>query len=266
MIDATTLFSDGKGYERMMGRWSRLVGDEFLGWLDAPKGAHWLDVGCGNGAFTEEIVARCAPAAVAAIDPSEGQLAFARTRPATAVVDFRNAGAQELPFPGESFDVAVMALAISFVPDPQHAVIEMARVVRPGGIVATYMWDFAAGGSPLNPVVEAMKSLGLDPPLPPHPEASRTDVLQSLLEGAGLQSIEARPISITVVFSSFDDFWESNSLPVGPVGKAVDAMSPAAKVELRVRLREQFPIDAEGRISFESRANAIKGRVPKATS
>lgn len=264
MIDATALFSDGKGYERMMGRWSRLVGAEFLAWLDAPSGVRWLDVGCGNGAFTEELVARCAPAAVAAIDPSDGQLAFARTRPGTAMVDFRNAGAQELPFPSASFDVAVMALVISFVPDPPGAVIEMARVVRPGGIVATYMWDFATGGAPLNPVVDAMKSLGIDPPLPPQTEASRSDVLQNLWQGAALESIETRPISITVTFSNFDDFWESNSLPIGPLGKAIEAMPTAAKEALRVRLGEQLPIAADGRISFEARANAIKGRVPNA--
>ena len=266
MMDATALFSDGKGYERHMGRWSRLVGEEFLAWLDAPKGVHWLDVGCGNGAFTEELVARCAPAAVSAVDPSEGQLAFARIRPGTAMVDFRNAGAQELPFPSATFDVAVMALVISFVPDPACAVIELARVVRPGGIVATYMWDFAAGGTPLKPVVEAMRALGLDPPLPPRTEASRSDVLQDLWERAGLESIEARPISITVAFSNFDDFWESNSVPIGPLGKAIEAMSPAAKEALRVRLSEQLPIAADGRIAFESHANAIKGRVPKTTA
>jgi SAM-dependent methyltransferase len=262
MIDATDLFSDGKGYERYMGRWSRLVGEEFLGWLAAPEGLRWLDVGCGNGAFTEDIVARSAPAAVAAIDPSEGQLAFARTRPGTEKVDFRGASAQELPFPSASFDLAVMALVISFVPDPPGAVIEMARVTRPGGIVAAYMWDFASGGAPFNPVVVAMRSLGIDVPLPPRIEASRSEVLHGLWEGAGLESIEARPISITTAFPSFEDFWQTNSMPVGPLGKAIEAMSPAAKEALRLRVREQLSTSADGRIAFESRANAIKGRVP----
>ena len=77
------LFTDGEVYERMMGRWSRLAGETFLAWLDLSKGLRWLDVGCGNGAFTEEIVARCAPATVMAIDPSDQQLAFARIRRAT---------------------------------------------------------------------------------------------------------------------------------------------------------------------------------------
>jgi len=255
-------FGDGKAYERLMGRWSRLVGAQFIAWLDAPKGVRWLDVGCGNGAFTEELVTRCAPAAVVAIDPSEGQLAFARTRPATAMLDFRAAGAHELPFPDASFDVAVMALVISFVPDPARAVAEMARVVRPGGIVATYMWDFENAGAPVSPVSAAMRSLGLAAPGPPAPEASRSEVLHDLWERAGLESIESRPISITVAFPDFDDCWESNSLPVGPVGVAIEAMSATAKDELRTRLREQLPIATDGRIAYESRANAIRGRVP----
>jgi ubiquinone/menaquinone biosynthesis C-methylase UbiE len=83
------LFTDGLAYERMMGRWSRLVGESFLAWLDIPKGLRWLDVGCGNGAFTEEIIARSAAVAVTAIDPSEDQLAFARARPGAKMAKFQ---------------------------------------------------------------------------------------------------------------------------------------------------------------------------------
>jgi ubiquinone/menaquinone biosynthesis C-methylase UbiE len=135
------LFSNGDGevYERLMGRWSRLVGKAFLAWLGPAKRLQWLDVGCGNGAFTEEIIAHCAPATVTAIDPSEDQLAFARTRPQASIADFRIGDAQALLFGDASFDIAIMALVISFLPDPAKAVAEMARVVRSGGWVATYM-------------------------------------------------------------------------------------------------------------------------------
>jgi hypothetical protein len=110
-----------------------------------------------------------------------------------------------------------------------------------------------------------MRSLGLDPPNPPHPEASRSDALQEFWHVAGLESIEERLISITVAFSNFEDFWDSNRVPAGPVGKAIEAMSSAAQDELRARLREQLSIAADGSITFESRANAIKGRVPNPT-
>ena len=116
----------------------------FLEWLNAPKNLKWIEVGCGNGAFTEELIAHCAPLEVTAVDPSEGQLSFARTRQATKLAQFRQADAQALPFPDRSFDAAAMALVITFIPDPAKAVAEMARVVRPGGMIATYMWDTPA--------------------------------------------------------------------------------------------------------------------------
>ena len=147
-------------YERLMGRWSRMVAEAFLEWIEAPKNVRWLDVGCGNGAFTEEVIARCAPAAVIAVDPSEDQLAYARTRTAASMADFRTGDAQTLPFADNSFDVAAMALVISFLPDPGRAVAEMARVVRPGGSVAAYMWDVPGGGVPVHPIYLALESMG----------------------------------------------------------------------------------------------------------
>src|SRR5215470_15101933 len=127
----------------MMGTWSRAAGEIFLDWLAPSQGLRWIDVGCGSGAFTELLVERCAPAEVEGIDPSEAQLSFARARPAAQIARFRQADALALPFPGARFDVAVMALVIFFVPDPSAGVSEMARVVCPGGTVATYVWDMA---------------------------------------------------------------------------------------------------------------------------
>ena len=155
-MDKAELFTDGEAYERMMGRWSRLVGETFLAWLDLPKGLRWLDVGCGNGAFTEEIIARCAPATVMAIDPSDEQLAFARTRPGAKMAKFLTGDAQKLSFGYGTFDVAIMALVLAFLLDPAKAVAEMARVVRPGGWVATYMWDIQNGGAPTTPIYTAI--------------------------------------------------------------------------------------------------------------
>ena len=136
MVTNQIRFDDGTAYERYMGEWSQLAGEAFLDWL-APKSAlRWLDVGCGNGAFTELLVARCAPVSVQGIDPSEGQLAYARTRPASRVAQFRQGDAMAQPFPDDTFDAAVMPLVIFFVPDPAKGVAEMARVVCSGGTVA----------------------------------------------------------------------------------------------------------------------------------
>ena len=262
MSDTPFPFSDGKAYERLMGRWSQPVGKQFLDWLALPKGLRWLDVGCGNGAFTETLIAHSAPADVTGVDPSEGQLAYAKTRPGTKLAKFQTAGAQSLPFAEKSFDAAIMALVISFVPDPAKAVSEMARVVRPGGMVATYMWDIPGGGLPVQPINEAMRSMGLGYPLPPGAEVTRQDNLRALWEKAGLQSVETRAIRIRVEFSDFDDFWDSNSVPIGPSGKAIHDLSPDKREQFKAELRKHLPQGADGRISYESFANAVKGRVP----
>lgn len=256
------LFPDGEAYERLMGRWSRLAGDAFLDWLVLPKGLRWLDVGCGNGAFTELLITRCSPATVTAIDLSDGQLAYARARPGAELAEFRLGDAQRLPFPDGTYDIAVMALVISFVLEPLKAVAEMARVVRSGGWVATYMWDRPGGGTPVEPIYVAARSLGMDPPTPPGMEVSRSHVIRELWEKVGLLSIDMRVIRLRIVYSDFDDFWDSNSVPVGPQGRFIREMSASAREQLRSRLREQLPVASDGRIAYDAFANAVKGRVP----
>jgi len=192
MNDVPQLFSDGQAYERLMGRWSRVAGGMFLDWLALPKGLRFLDVGCGNGAFTEVLIAHSAPAAVTGIDPAEGQLAYARTRPGAKPAQFQAGSAQDLPFADGSFDAALMALVISFVPDPAKAVREMLRVVKRGGTVATYMWDIPGGGLPLEPIhavrVEELVVQLAQPAAPrdrlveDRPAAHRLDVLAEVAD------------------------------------------------------------------------------------
>jgi ubiquinone/menaquinone biosynthesis C-methylase UbiE len=261
MTEAGAMFSDGKIYERMMGRWSKLVGRDFLKWLDAPQNLKWIEVGCGNGAFTEELIAYCAPLEVTAVDPSEGQLSFARTRLGAKLAQFRQADAQALPFPDRSFDAAAMALVITFIPNPAKAVAEMARVVRPGGTIATYMWDTLGGGVPLSPLGTAFKAMGKEYARVSS-EASRREVMQDLWQQAGLQAIETRQIRIPVTYSSFEDFCESNLVPIGPAGQVLKAMSASEMTELKDRLRAILPIAADSRIAYEAFANAVKGKVP----
>jgi ubiquinone/menaquinone biosynthesis C-methylase UbiE len=262
MSDAASMFTDGAAYERLMGRWSQPVGDIFLDWIALPRGLRWLDVGCGNGAFTETLIARSAPASVVAIDPSEGQLAFARTRPGATGAQFHRGDAQALPFPDRSFDAAVMALVIAFLPDPAKAVAEMARVVRPGGWIAAYMWDATAGGAPTAPIAAAAKSLGMTPPGPPNAAASTSEAMTAMWRAAGLAHVDQRVIRIPVGFASVDDFWESNSR-AGPPGQFIQALSPDTRAQLRARLQERLPVAADGSIAYEAFANAIQGRVPQ---
>ena len=254
-------FADGAAYERYMGRWSQLAGDTFLDWLAPQSGWRWLDVGCGNGAFTEMLVERCAPLSVEGIDPSEEQLAFARTRPAARVAQFRQGDALALPFPDDAFDAAVMPLVIFFVPDPAKGVAEMARVVSPGGIVTAYAWDMVGGGFPYEALHEEMRGLGVAVPVPPSPDASRKDAMRDLWTGAGLARVETREINVQRTFADFDDYWKT--ILGGPsVGPQLAAMSSHDLARLRARMRALLRPDAAGRITYSARANAVQGRVP----
>jgi len=261
MSDATSQFNDGAAYERLMGRWSKLIGQQFLDWIAPAKALSWLDVGCGNGAFTEEIIARCAPAAVSAVDPSEGQLAYARIRPGTTLAEFRVGDAQSLPFEHHSFDVVAMALAISFVPDPAKGADEMARVARPGGIVATYMWDFSVGGAPVDPIYRVLRTLGVEPPKPPSAAVATLEGLQALWAKAGLQAIEVKHLRIDAVFASFDDYWESNSAPSGPQGVLISRMPPDEREKVHQALRAELRPGSDGRVTVPAVASAVKGKV-----
>jgi SAM-dependent methyltransferase len=262
VTNASNIFTDGEAYERLMGRWSRLAGDVFLDWLELPNGLRWLDVGCGNGAFTEVLIARCAPVEVHGLDASEAQIAYARTRAQASLAQFRPGDAQALPFGDAKFDAAVMALVISFLPDPGKAVAEMARVVRPGGWVATYMWDILGGGLPAEPIRVAMQSMGISAPNPPGAAASRIADMRGFWERAGLTAVETRQIDVQVVYSDFDDFWTSNTALAAPTAKLALDLPPAERERLKTRLLELLPKDAQGRISYKAHANAVKGRVP----
>jgi SAM-dependent methyltransferase len=178
---------------RFMGRWSQIAGQVFLDWLRPASGLRWLDVGCGNGAFTETLVERCAPASIHGVDPSDAQLAFARTRPALRAAEFRVGDAMALPFPDASFDATVMPLVIFFVSQPALGVAEMARVLAPGGIVCANAWDMLGGGFAHALLHEEMRAMGVDVPKPPYPEASKLDVMRNLWEQEGLQACWARP-------------------------------------------------------------------------
>ena len=254
-------FDDGAAYERYMGAWSRLAGEAFLHWLGPDSGLRWLDVGCGNGAFTEMLVERCAPASVWGIDPSEGQLAYARTRPASRVAQFRQGDAMALPFGEDAFDVAVMPLVIFFVPEPAKGVAEMARVVRPGGAVTAYAWDMVGGGFPYQVLHDHMRGLGAKVPAPPSPDASRIDVMGELWKGAGLEAVETRELVVQRTFGDFDDYW--TTIRGGPsVGPGLAAMKSEDLEVLKARMRAHLPADGAGRITCGARAHAVKGRVP----
>ncbi len=251
-------FEDGLGYEQYMGTWSQLVGGVFLDWLAPAPGLHWLDIGCGNGAFTETIIDRCAPAFVDGIDPSEEQLAFARARLMGRTATFREADATALPFADSVVDVAVMPLVIFFLPEPARGVAEMARVIRPGGIATAYAWDMDGGGFPYQTLHDEMRAIGVQVPVPPSREASRLEVMRDLWLGAGLEHVETHAIAVQRSFAGFDDYW--TTVLKGPsVGRQLRTLSSHDKSVLHARMRAHLPMATDGRITCHARAHAVKG-------
>jgi SAM-dependent methyltransferase len=255
-------FNDGAAYERMMGAWSRIAGGAFLDWLAPSEGMRWVDVGCGNGAFTELVVERCAPASVDGIDPSEAQIAYARTRKGASIARFRQGDAMDLPYDDDAFDVAAMALVLAFVPDPAKGVAEMRRVVVPGGQVAAYMWDMRGAGFPLTVLHAEMRELGVSPPLPPSNEASGRDAMQALWTGAGLVDVAGTTIIAERRFDDFDDWW-TTSLKSASTGAAIASMAPGDVERLRSRMQARMPAASDGSLTARGRANAVRGRVPR---
>jgi SAM-dependent methyltransferase len=254
-------FDDGDAYEDFMGKWSRLAGDAFLDWLSPATGLRWLDVGCGNGAFTQLLVERCAVKEVQGIDPSEGQLSFARRRLARAPAKFRQGSAMALPYADDSFDAAVMALVIFFVPEPAKGIAEMARVIRPGGGVCAYAWDILGGGFPYFALQDEMAKLGQQAMWPPSVEAARIEALRKSWQEAGLIDVETRELVVQRSYADFDDFWAAARK--GPaIAPRMTQLAGADAGLLRKRLRDRLPTAADGSITYSARANAVRGRKP----
>lgn len=262
MDETQSYFTDGAAYERLMRRWSRAAGEVFLAWLAVPPGKRWLDVGCGTGVFTELVLDRCAPRHVSAVDPAEDQIAYARTKPVTKRIDFHLGDAQSLPFADGEFDVAAMALVITFIPDPAKAVAEMRRVVKPGGTLGTYVWDFLGKGYTQQPLREAVEAMGVAVPRLPGHQNSRLDSLSGFFTAAGLEEVSTRTIEIEVSYPNFEEYWAAQTGFANSIVQHIRKMTEADVERLKAYQREHVPRDRSGRIAYMAWANAVKGRVP----
>ena len=178
-----------------------------------------IDVGCGPGALTTELVERLGPAAVVAVDPSESFVAAARAR--HPGVDIRQAAAEQLPFPDDAFDAALAQLVVHFMADPVAGLAEMRRVTRPGGVVAACVWDHAGGRGPLSPLWEAARELDPGGHRRVRLPGSREGDLTRLFGAAGLREVEETALTVRVEHPTFDEWWEPFTLGVGPAGAYV---------------------------------------------
>lgn len=252
----------GDNYEAYMGRWSRRVAPRFLDWLDAPPGLAWLEVGCGTGALSAAILAQCAPDSLLSIDPSDDFVAAARRNVADPRAAFRIGDAQSLGEANASRDVVVSGLVLNFVPDRARALAEMKRMLRPGGRIAFYVWDYAGGG------VEFMHAFwraaaALDPAAGELGEDRRfpyctAEGLRDMTAAAGLSGIECTPIEIATTFADFDEYWRPFTLGAGPAPGYCTSLTPEVRQRLKERLRADLAPGEDGTIAMRARAWAVK--------
>jgi SAM-dependent methyltransferase len=226
-------------YDRFMGRYSVPLAPPFADFAGATAGQRVLDVGCGPGALTAELVARLGAESVSAVDPSESFVDAARER--NPGVDVQLAAAESLPFPSGTFDGAVAQLVVHFLPEPVDGLREMARVTRPRGVVAACVWDHAGGQGPLSPFWEAAHALDHDVFDESTLPGARKGHLAELLEETGLNEVEDTVLTVRVEHPSFEDWWEPFTLGVGPAGAYAAGLGARRQAELRERCRELLP-------------------------
>lgn len=249
-------------YEQYVGRWSRVVAREFLAWLNVPAGQVWGDVGSGTGALVERILATGQPEAVYGIDRSKGFLADARKMVKDRRAQFAQADAAALPWANQSCHVAVSGLVLNFVPNPLAMVKEMARVTRPKGQVAAYVWDYSGGMQMMRHFWNAAAQI--DPGAAVLDQGERfpicqPDPLKKLFEEAGLTSVEVRAVDIPTVFRDFEDYWNPFLGKQGSAPTYLASRDDETRARIREMLQARLPAASDGTIHLTARAWAVRG-------
>lgn len=253
-------WESGNPYERYMGRWSRRVAPRFLSWLGIPPAQRWVDVGCGTGALCAAILDHCSPASLTGVEPSEGFLRSAQAHLAGRATLVQGTAATA-PLGDRTADVVVSGLVLNFVPDVGAALTEMARLLRSGGCLAGYVWDYSDKMELLRHFWDV--AVELDPNAAKLHEGARfplckPEALLAALGDAGLRTPEVAPIDVPTVFPSFDDYWSPFLGGQGPAPSYVMSLGEGARAHLRDRLRECLPIAQDGSVPLVARAWAFR--------
>jgi len=226
-------------YDRFMGRYSGVLAPSFADFAAVGAEQRALDVGCGPGALTAELVERLGPESVAAVDPSESFVAAARSR--FPGVDVRRSSADDLPFPDDAFDVTLAQLVVHFLPDPVAGLAEMARVTRPDGVVAACVWDFRGERAPISAFWRAAREEAPGIRDESDQPGSREGHLTELLEAAGLSHVEETALTVSTEHATFEEWWEPFELGVAAAGAYVGTLDERERSALRERCRGMLP-------------------------
>jgi SAM-dependent methyltransferase len=246
----------GAAYGRFMGRYSEPLAVRFADWAGVRQGERVLDVGCGPGALTAVLAERLGAEAVTAVDPSPSFRRAVRER--LPALDVRAASAEELPFPDGTFDHALAQLVVHFMSDPVAGLAEMRRVTRPGGTVATCVWDLAGERGPVSTVWRAALELDGSAATEANLPGARERDLVDISRAAGLVDVQQAELAVTVRHPSFEEWWEPYTLGVGPAGAYVAGLGEGPRARLRLRWRELLP---DAPFDITAVAWAARGRV-----
>lgn len=246
-----------------MGRWSREVAAIFVASLEADPGLRWLDVGCGTGALTSSILDIAEPDSVEGVDASAAFVDQAEKR-LTGLATFHVASGDDLPFESAMFDIVVSGLALNFMPDPESALVEWARVTRPGGRIAVYVWDYRERMGFLRAFWDAVANL--DPEGAQQDQAERfaicrPEVLASTFDTVGLKDVDVGSVEISTRFTDFNDYWQPFLSGVGPAGMYVAGLRSEGRDRLAARLHESLAVANDGSIDLPARAWTAVGTV-----
>ena len=261
---AKETWGSGDAYEQYVGRWSRRVAREFLGWLNVDPGLAWGDVGCGTGALVECILRGSAPTSIIAIDRAEGFIRAAREKVKDPRVTFDVGDALALTWPANSCDATVSGLVLNFVSDPQAMLTEMVRVTRPGGTVGVYVWDYGGGmqmirhfwdvAVQINPHDSKLDQAERFPICRPEP-------LETLFRQIGLNSVSVRAIEVATVFRDFEDYWIPFLGKQGAAPTYLAGLDAVARDRIRDTLKARLATADDGSIALTAKAWAVQGKV-----
>jgi SAM-dependent methyltransferase len=259
------MFAASAGYERFMGRWSRLLAPPFMTFAGVKNGDRVLDVGTGTGSLAAAVESSMPGSEIVGVDPSEGFIAYAQKHVASNRANFEVGDAQALKFKDAAFDDTLALLVMNFIPDPSKAVAEMRRVTRPQGVVSACVWDYDAGMQMLRFFWD--EAVAIEPAIEPkderHMKLSHQGELGDLWRKAGLIDVREQPLVINQAYSSFNDYWEPFTKGAGPGGAFVVSLSQDRRQQLEARMRKRLLGDRQdGPFTLTARAWCVRGEVP----
>lgn len=247
-------FTDTAAYDAFMGRYSGPLAPQFADFTGISTGQRVLDVGCGTGMLTGELVRRLGADAVAAADPSAPFVTSVRER--YPGVEMQQAPAEQLPFDAQRFDAALAQLVVHFMSDPVEGLTEMRRVTKPGGVVAACVWDHAGGQGPLAAFWRGARAVDPDAPDESALAGAREGHLAELMTSAGLREVVERTLVVEVEHPTFEEWWDPFTRGVGPAGAFVEGHSPDERAKLREICRVEL---GDGPFAVRASAWAARG-------